>query len=57
MINKPKEVVIVEAVRTPIGSYKGTLKDINAHQLGSTVINEVIKRSNFDLATCRVMMQ
>jgi len=48
MINKPKEVVIVEAVRTPIGSYKGTLKDINAHQLGSTVINEVIKRSNFD---------
>ena len=48
MINKPKEVVIVEAVRTPIGSYKGTLKDINAHQLGSAVIDEVIKRSNFN---------
>ena len=43
-----KDVVIVEAVRTPIGTYKGSLKDIRAHQLGSIVINEVLKRSNIN---------
>ena len=28
MSNIPKEVVIIEAVRTPIGTYKGSLKII-----------------------------
>ena len=46
MSDKTKDVVIVEAVRTPIGAYNGSLKDIKAHQLGSIVINEVLKRSN-----------
>ena len=45
MGNKLKEVVIIEAVRTPIGAYKGSLKEIKAHQLGSVVISEVLKRS------------
>ena len=40
------EVVIVGAVRTPIGAYKGVFKDIKAHSLGSVVIREVLKRSN-----------
>jgi acetyl-CoA C-acetyltransferase len=44
MRDKSKEIVIVGAVRTPIGSYKGSLKDIKAHQLGSVVINEVLKK-------------
>ncbi len=48
MNDKPKEVVIIEAVRTPIGTYKGSLKDIKAHQLGSVVIDEILKRSNLD---------
>ena len=48
MSNKLKEVVIIEAVRTPIGTYKGSLKDIKAHQLGSVVIDEILKRSNLD---------
>ena len=47
MTNKLKEVVIVDGVRTPIGSYKGSLKNFKAHQLGTIVINEVLKRSNF----------
>ena len=38
MNNKLKEVVIVGAVRTPIGAYKGSLKHIKADQLGSIVI-------------------
>ncbi len=48
MSNKSKEVVIVNAVRTPIGAYKGSLKNIKSHHLGSIVIKEVLKRSNFD---------
>ena len=48
MIDKSKEVVIVAAVRTPIGSYKGSLKNMRADQLGSIVINEVLKKSKFN---------
>ena len=47
MSNKSKEVVIVSAIRTPIGAYKGSLKNIKSHQLGSIVIKEVLKRSKF----------
>ena len=48
MNNKSKEVVIVEALRTPIGIYKGALRNIKAHQLGSIAINEVLRRSKID---------
>ena len=48
MNNKSKEVVIVSAIRTPIGTYKGSLKNMKSHHLGSIVIKEVLKRSNFD---------
>ena len=48
MSNKSKEVVIVNAIRTPIGTYKGSLKNIKSHDLGSIVIKEVLKRSKFD---------
>ena len=48
MSNKSKEVVIVNAIRTPIGTYKGSLKNMKSHDLGSIVIKEVLKRSKFD---------
>jgi hypothetical protein len=48
MNNKLNEVVIVAAARTPIGSYKGSLKDIKADKLGSLVIEEAINRSGID---------
>ncbi|MDC0518427.1 acetyl-CoA C-acetyltransferase [Candidatus Pelagibacter sp.] len=48
MNNKLKEVVIVSAIRTPIGIYKGSLKNLKSHQLGSIVIKEVLKRSKFN---------
>ena len=48
MVNKLKEVVIVSAVRTPIGTYKGSLKKIRSNQLGSIVIKEVLKKSKFN---------
>jgi acetyl-CoA C-acetyltransferase len=39
-------VVIVEPVRTAIGTFGGTLKDIPAVELGATVINTALQRSN-----------
>ena len=48
MENKLNEVVIVSALRTPIGTYKGSLKNIRSDQLGSIVIKEVLKRSKFN---------
>uniref|UniRef100_A0A8D8QFP0 Acetyl-CoA acetyltransferase n=1 Tax=Cacopsylla melanoneura TaxID=428564 RepID=A0A8D8QFP0_9HEMI len=40
------DVVIVSAVRTPIGSFLGSLSELKAHDLGSTVIKELLKRAN-----------
>ena len=45
MNDKSKEVVIIGATRTPIGKYEGSLKKVKAYQLGSIVIDEVLKRS------------
>ncbi len=39
------EAVIVAAVRTAIGSFNGSLKDIPAQELGATVIKEAIKQA------------
>jgi len=43
---KEKTVVITSAVRTAIGSLGGTLKNVPAYKLGSTVISNAIKKSN-----------
>lgn len=40
-----KEVVIVSAVRTPIGSFGGSLKDISATRLGALAIKEAVSRA------------
>jgi acetyl-CoA C-acetyltransferase len=40
-----REVVIAEAVRTPIGSFGGGLRDVSAVELGGLVIKEVLKRA------------
>lgn len=40
-----REVVIVSAVRTPIGSFGGTLGQIPAVELGAIVIQEAIRRA------------
>lgn len=39
------EIVLCNPVRTPIGTYGGTLKNIPATELGAVVIREVLKRS------------
>src|SRR5450631_4913562 len=40
-----REVVIVEAVRTPIGRRNGNLKDIHPVVLGSLVLKEIVMRA------------
>lgn len=44
-----KEVVIVSAVRTPIGSWGGSLKDFSATQLGAFAIKGAIERIGLDV--------
>tara|TARA_Y100000590_G_scaffold466663_1_gene642815 strand:- start:168 stop:1349 length:1182 start_codon:yes stop_codon:yes gene_type:complete len=41
-----KDIVITSAVRTAIGTFQGSLKDMQAHDLGALVVKEVMKRSN-----------
>lgn len=43
-----REVVIVSAVRTPIGNFGGTLKDFSAAELGKIAAVEAIKRAGID---------
>ncbi|WP_347549763.1 acetyl-CoA C-acetyltransferase [Pseudalkalibacillus hwajinpoensis] len=40
-----RDVVIVSAVRTPLGSFNGSLKSISAPELGAMVITEAVKRA------------
>ena len=42
------DIVIVAAVRTPVGSFLGGLKDVSAAFLGQVAIKEVIKRGKLD---------
>ncbi|MEN6448767.1 MAG: acetyl-CoA C-acyltransferase, partial [Syntrophaceae bacterium] len=46
-----KDVVIVSACRTAIGTFGGTLKDMIASRLGSIAMKEAVKRAGIDPAT------
>ncbi len=41
-----KEVVIVSAARTPVGSFLGSLSSIKGPELGAIAIKEAVKRAN-----------
>jgi acetyl-CoA C-acetyltransferase len=45
-----EDVVIVSGVRTPIGAYGGTLRDIPVYRLASSVLKEATKRAGIDPA-------
>ena len=45
------EVVIVSAVRTPVGRFQGSLSDFTAPQLGAIVVREAVKRTGIDPAS------
>jgi acetyl-CoA C-acetyltransferase len=43
-----REVVIASAVRTPVGKFGGTLKDIPAPDLGALVLKEAVNRAGIE---------
>jgi acetyl-CoA C-acetyltransferase len=43
-----REAVIVSAVRTPLGSFGGTLSGFGATQLGGMIIQEAVKRAGIE---------
>ena len=47
-MNDFKEVVIVSGVRTPVGSFGGSLKDVPAIDLGAMVVKEAVKRAGLE---------
>jgi len=48
MDSNNKNVVITAASRTPIGTFRGFLKDMKASDLGSLVTKDVIQKSNLE---------
>src|SRR3982751_1855626 len=44
------EVVIVSAVRTPVGSFNGALSSLPAHELGKIVIQAAVERAGVPAA-------
>ena len=46
-----REAVIVSAVRTPLGSFNGSLGKIGATQLGAIVIEEAVRRAGIEKNT------
>src|SRR5699024_5715749 len=40
-----REAVIVDALRTPVGRYKGVLKDVRPDDLGAIVLKGLIERN------------
>jgi acetyl-CoA C-acetyltransferase len=47
-MNTSQAAVICEPVRTPVGRYGGALRDVPAVALASTVIRELVRRTNLD---------
>ena len=45
-----REVVIVSAVRTPVGRFQGSLQSFSAPQLGALVVREAVRRAGIDPA-------
>lgn len=43
-----EDVVIVSAVRTPVGKFQGSLSDFTAPQLGAIAVREAVKRAGID---------
>ena len=43
-----QEVVIISGVRTPIGRYGGSLREIPVHKLGALVLQAAVDRAGID---------
>src|SRR6188474_2686633 len=45
-----RDVFVVDAVRTPVGRFRGALADVRPDDLGAVVIGEVVRRAGADPA-------
>jgi acetyl-CoA C-acetyltransferase len=45
-----EDIVIVAAVRTPVGKFQGAFSDLSATQLGAIAVREVVKRAKVEPA-------
>ena len=43
-----REPVIISAVRTPVGKFRGTLKSLSATELGSLAVREAVQRAGLE---------
>jgi acetyl-CoA C-acetyltransferase len=50
-MSEPTGIVIVSAVRTPVGKFQGGLSGLSATQLGAAAVKEAIRRAAIDPAT------
>ena len=51
MVSSKSPVVIVSAKRSAIGSFCGSLSSVPAHEIGSQVIKDLIKKTAIDAYT------
>ncbi|HEX9198432.1 MAG TPA: acetyl-CoA C-acetyltransferase [Acidobacteriaceae bacterium] len=51
MRDESQEIVIVSAVRTPVGKFQGSLSSFSATELGALVVREAVKRAAIDSAS------
>jgi 3-oxoadipyl-CoA thiolase len=50
MASSVREVFIVDALRTPVGRYRGALADVRPDDLGAVVIADLVRRTGVDPA-------
>jgi len=50
MNSNKKNIVITSAARTAVGAFMGSLKNMQAHDLGSAVVKEVISKSKIKMS-------
>ncbi len=47
-MHKLSDIVVISAVRTPMGSFGGSLKNVPSYELGATVLKEALKRAGIE---------
>src|SRR5271168_2136403 len=47
-MQEAEDIVIVAAVRTPVGKFQGAFSDLSATQLGAIAVREAVKRANLE---------
>ena len=52
-MTSPRDVVIVGAARTAVGTFGGSLKDFSAYDLATIAVKVAIERSGIEAASAR----